>query len=256
MARSPLEIIRSMSQGGSLTGIQGGRPELSADERLTPDKGAEALAELRKNGFNGRPIEEWLAQLKEHLAAHPEGQPLYVFGYGSLMWNPMIPHQGLLPARIETFARSFCMNVVFGRGSEDHPGLMLALDEIEDNTVPCWGRLVCVRPEDVEHAYTLLWIREMGGDGYVFREIEAHTDQGPLSAITFTVNRAGERYLGHLPLDVQAARIAHATGILGTNYDYLKNLMEEMAKLGIEDPYLNTLWDEVRFLRGESRPFG
>lgn len=235
--RNPLEVIKSLSKGGSITGPQG--------ERLTVERGVEALQQLRKNGFDGRPIDEWREDLETRLGEHPKGAPLYVFGYGSLMWNPMIPHEGLIPAAIKTYARSFCMNVTFGRGSEDHPGLMLALDKLEGHDAPCWGRLIAVKPEDVEHAFTLLWIREMAGNGYVFRRMEAETADGPLPAITFTINRAGDRYLGHLPLSDQAHRIAHAEGLLGTNYEYLANLMAEMAKLGIEDPYLTALWAAV-----------
>lgn len=234
---NPLEIIKSLSKDGSITGPQG--------ERLTVARGVEVLQQLRQNGFDGRPIDEWQTDLETRLGAHPQGDPLYVFGYGSLMWNPMIPHEGLIPASIQTYARSFCMNVTFGRGSDDHPGLMLALDEREGHTTPCWGRLIAVKPEDVEHAYTLLWIREMGGNGYVFRRLAAQTADGPVPAITFTINRAGDRYLGHLPLAEQAQRIAHAEGLLGTNHEYLASLMKEMAALNIEDPYLTALWAAV-----------
>ncbi|MGB1087040.1 MAG: gamma-glutamylcyclotransferase, partial [Alphaproteobacteria bacterium] len=194
--RSPVELIKSFAKDGSV-----GAGDLKKGDRLTPERAVETMHTLRKNGFNGRPIEDWQESLKQVLEAHPQGAPLFVFGYGSLMWNPMIPHQGMLPARITQYARSFCMNVTFGRGSDDHPGLMLALDEIggdemEGDGTPCWGRLIAVAPEDVEHAYCLLWIREMGGDGYVFRHLDAETEDGPIAAITFTVNRKGDRYLG------------------------------------------------------------
>ncbi|MGB1087379.1 MAG: gamma-glutamylcyclotransferase [Alphaproteobacteria bacterium] len=53
-----------------------------------------------------------------------------------------------------------------------------------------------------------------------------------------------------MPLTDQARRIAHAEGILGTNFDYLKNLMDEMGKLEIDDPYLTALWTAVERERG------
>ena len=56
--------------------------------------------------------------------------PLWVFGYGSLMWNPEFPYLRREVARLDGFHRAFSMTSIHHRGSEDRPGLVLALDEI------------------------------------------------------------------------------------------------------------------------------
>jgi cation transport protein ChaC len=57
---------------------------------------------------------------------------MWVFGYGSLLWNPGFPVARREVAVLHGYARSFCMTSIHHRGTEDHPGLVLALDEVED----------------------------------------------------------------------------------------------------------------------------
>ena len=63
--------------------------------------------------------------LLRHLAP---GKDLWVFGYGSLIWNPAFNFAEKRPAKIYGFHRSFCLHLTIGRGSPEAPGLMLALD--------------------------------------------------------------------------------------------------------------------------------
>jgi cation transport protein ChaC len=59
---------------------------------------------------------------------------LWVFGYGSLMWDPGMEFTELRRAHSPGFARRFCLWDEGGRGTVAAPGLMLAIDEAEDET--------------------------------------------------------------------------------------------------------------------------
>jgi len=54
----------------------------------------------------------------------------WVFGYGSLIWNPGFPVARQEIARLSGWHRSFCMRSIHHRGTEADPGLVLALDAL------------------------------------------------------------------------------------------------------------------------------
>ncbi len=56
-------------------------------------------------------------------------EPTWVFGYGSLMWDPSVEFNEVRYAHCSGFQRSFCLWDEGGRGSAKQPGLMLAIDE-------------------------------------------------------------------------------------------------------------------------------
>ena len=61
---------------------------------------------------------------------------LWVFGYGSLLWNPGFEPAAKVKAVLKDYHRSFCMLSIHHRGTVEEPGLDLALDE-SDST--CTG---------------------------------------------------------------------------------------------------------------------
>lgn len=180
----------------------------------------------------------------EIMARHVPGEDLWVFGYGSLMWNPAIHVDESLPGRIEGFQRSFCMRLMFGRGMPDNPGLMLCL--VPGGT--CAGIAHRIAPEHVESESKILWMREMLSGAYVPTWIDIDLGHRRVHGVTFVINAAHPRYLPGLSHDEKAVRIAKAEGHLGTNRDYLYRTVAALEGAGIKDHYLDDLHTRVRAL--------
>src|SRR5215468_1437406 len=54
-------------------------------------------------------------------------KPLWVFAYGSLMWNPGFAVRETQAARLHGFHRAFCIYSEHYRGTPEKPGLILGL---------------------------------------------------------------------------------------------------------------------------------
>jgi len=186
---------------------------------------------------------ERAASLQETLAARPPGDA-WLFGYGSLIWNPMIHSVEQRPARIEGWHRAFCLAIRAGRGSEDYPGLMLGLDA----GGACNGVAFRIAEDILEAELALLWRREMLAGSYVPRWLDLFDSEGKRfgSAIAFTVNPEAEHYAGKMGREVVIERLATACGALGSAADYLFRTCDGLRSYGIPDPELEHLAEHVR----------
>ena len=172
---------------------------------------------------------------------------LWVFGYGSLIWDPGFPVAERLLARLDGFHRSFCMRSVHHRGTPEAPGLVLALDAAE--AASCTGVAFAVAAEAETDTIAYLRARELVSSAYLeTRQQVALTDGREVEAVTFVVDRAHVQYCGGLPLEEQAAIIARATGGRGPNREYLWNTAAHLDELGIADAELSWLAARVRSL--------
>jgi cation transport protein ChaC len=171
--------------------------------------------------------------------------PLWVFGYGSLIWDPGFRAAEARLARLPGWHRSFCMWSVHYRGTAEEPGLVLALDE--DDAAACHG--VAFRVSEGEEAEVIgaLRAREMISYAYLERTLPVTLDDGTrVEAVTYVINRAHAQYAGALTLAEQAAIIARAAGVRGPNRDYLEATVAHLAALGIADADLAALASRVR----------
>jgi cation transport protein ChaC len=98
----------------------------------------------------------------------PPPHDFWVFAYGSLMWNPEFPHQGVRPARLLGYHRAFCVYSHHYRGTRERPGLVLGLDRGGS----CLGRAYKVRAADGAEAAAILDERERRGGVYDPRWVE------------------------------------------------------------------------------------
>ncbi len=196
---------------------------------------AKAMPEMRLTSEAERS-----ASLRAMLDARPEyGDGLWVFAYGSLIWNPAMLISGRRIATAIGYHRSFCLSVRMGRGSPDQPGAMLGLRE----GGRCPGVVLRVAEADVEHELDLLWRREMVADGYIPHWVPIACENGESlgAAIAFTINPTQDSYCGHLPEEEIVERLATARGRLGTGAEYLFRTREGLAAMGVFDPYLDRI---------------
>jgi cation transport protein ChaC len=200
---------------------------------------ARQMEYARKNPDSRLRTEAEMARLLEEiLAAHPAGDDLHVFGYGSLIWNPAFHFTDKTPALLRGWHRRFCLQMFQGRGTRESPGLMLALD----HGGACKGVAFRIAAAEARQELHLLWQREMFGGAYNARWVNLLAPCGTrLRAVTFVINRTHPRYLPELSVEQTAALIATGCGDLGTCREYLENTMSHLAALGLRDAGLERI---------------
>lgn len=176
------------------------------------------------------------------LADQPSGEDVWVFAYGSLIWNPAFHFVERRLGRIHGYHRRFCLWTFLGRGTVERPGLMLGLDRGGS----CQGLFYRIAAEVVEEELTLIWRREMITAAYVPTWVNGRTDQGPTRALTFTINHRHQRYAGKLDEAAVVDALATAEGPIGRCCDYLFNTHEHLVELAIHDPQLARICHLVR----------
>lgn len=181
--------------------------------------------------------EEREASIRRTLACRPDGGDVWVFAYGSLIWNPAIHVRDRIDARLVGWHRRYCLWSTLGRGTPDCPGLMLGLEKGGS----CRGAAYRIAAADVPTELDILWRREMVSGSYVPRWTRARTPAGEVSAIAFTINRDHPRYAGLLDDEQVAAVVARAAGPLGTCREYLDNTVEHLRAMGIRDGRLERI---------------
>lgn len=174
--------------------------------------------------------------------------PLWVFGYGSLVWNPGFAWSSRQIGRLEGYHRSFCMRSIHHRGTEDHPGLVLALDAAQG--AGCDGVAFEIAPEIAEETLEYLRARELISAAYLeTRQPVALRDGRQVEAVTYVIDRDHVQYCGGLSLEEQARIIASAVGGRGPNCEYLHQTTAHLTELGLRDSELEWLSSRVKVLK-------
>jgi cation transport protein ChaC len=166
---------------------------------------------------------------------------IWVFGYGSLMWNPGFAYQAFEPGRLDGWHRRFCVTSRHYRGTPERPGLVLGLAPGGS----CTGRALGVAAAQAEGVLACLDAREHVGGIYVYDR----------QLLPVTLLRTGVRveawcYVARpdhqdvvLDLDDDAllARVAAATGAAGSNRDYVLATVRHLREIGIAEGTLEAL---------------
>ncbi len=178
-------------------------------------------------------------------------EALWVFGYGSLLWDPGFEVAERRLARLHGWHRSFCMSSIHHRGTEENPGLVLALDAAEG--AHCDGVALRVAPGQEGGTLAYLRERELISSAYLETELPVtfHCEGGAVG-LTYVINRNHRQYMGALALEEQAQIIARSHGGRGPNDEYLYNTAAHLAELNLADPDLDWLVARVRALTGKA----
>ncbi|WP_192180991.1 gamma-glutamylcyclotransferase [Mesorhizobium amorphae] len=182
----------------------------------------------------------------------PATEPLWLFGYGSLIWKPEIDHVEERVALARGWHRSFCMKMTRWRGTKDQPGLMMALDRGGQ----CKGVAFRLGDGDRRQQLDKLLRREvtLKPTSYHPRLLTLASDSGPLKGLAFVINRKGTTYAGPLDEDEVVERLATSCGHWGSGADYLYNTVKNLEQRGIHDRHLwrlqHLVAERIAALRG------
>jgi cation transport protein ChaC len=188
-------------------------------------------------GYQPSTVEDFERFVGEILSAHDAGDEFWIFAYGSLIWKPACDFVELRTGILRGWHRAFCLgwNTRF-RGSDDAPGLMLALDRGGS----CHGVLYRLPSNAVAANLRKLVEREMGMKPSAFppRWVNVEAETGKLRALTFCVDRQSKRYISGLSEEQIADTLAKATGHRGSMAEYLYATVQKLEELGIRDHHL------------------
>lgn len=171
----------------------------------------------------------------------------WLFGYGSLIWNPSVPHVERLPARLHGFTRRFWQGSHDHRGLPHAPGRVVTL--IADANSVCTGMAFRIPAHAAAEVLDQLDHREK--NGYSRHRHPLHAVSGRrLDALVYIAEPGNFAWLGPAPaLDV-AQQIAMSVGPSGSNRDYLERLAQALRELDADDPHVYEL--EALMLRSQT----
>lgn len=182
-------------------------------------------------------VETRTAIKRAMLARAPAGEDVWVFGYGSLIWNPAFNFAESQVARLYGYHRQFCFWSVSGRGTPERPGLMLALEPGGS----CHGVAFRVAAAEADTELQSVFLREMFSSSYHPRWVRLRLAGRSVPAITFVANHDHPNYAGAVPFEEAAGYIAQASGKFGPCRDYLVNTVRHLDELNISDRRMHRL---------------
>jgi cation transport protein ChaC len=173
----------------------------------------------------------------------PEAHDTWIFGYGSLIWNPMIEFETMRPALLHDWHRSFCVHMVSGRGSPTQPGRMLAVEPGSHT----WGVALRLSPSTVDRELKLIWIREMVLGSYkpIWAPVTLFGGTR-VQAIVFAADEHSKQYQADSSLETIEPLIRSANGEFGSNAGYVHKLRSSLRALGLRDTFIDQLSTRLR----------
>jgi cation transport protein ChaC len=184
--------------------------------------------------------------LDETMASRLAGEPLWIFGYGSLMWNPGFAFVAKRIGTVYGFHRNFCLWSRINRGTPERPGLVLTLERGGS----CRGIAFRLSASTTRGELLALWRREMSLGSYHPRWMDCHAGAQRMPVLAFVSNRACSGYAGKLPVEAIVHAIATARGKFGSSADYLFQTQSVLETHGIRDERVKRLADRVRAYLG------
>ncbi|MFK7867470.1 MAG: gamma-glutamylcyclotransferase [Alphaproteobacteria bacterium] len=177
--------------------------------------------------------------LANFLAARPQSaHQIWVFAYGSLIWNPGFDYVTSDQAMIYGYHRKFCLKAFVGRGCAQHPGLLLGLDKGGS----CKGIAFKLSDDHYTQELAILWDREMMGGSYKPIWLAGRLENGDqIWLISFVIRHDTNRYFKGDDLKLAAGMIDRASGALGPCKDYVFNTAKALKDHGIHTKLMNKM---------------
>jgi cation transport protein ChaC len=190
------------------------------------------------------------ASLARALSGWQGDTDLWVYAYGSLIWNPEFDHAEQRLGMLRGHHRALCLWSRVNRGTPEQPGLVFGLDRGGS----CRGMAFRIRSQSVPEAFEALWRREMSTGAYHPRWLRCDTEQGAVKALAFVIDRSNSGYVkgleDHQTLDI----VSRAQGRYGPCVDYVVQTHDALCLAGIRDGRLARLAQRLRE-RGQDPAF-
>jgi cation transport protein ChaC len=166
-------------------------------------------------------------------------KPLWIFAYGSLMWNPGFAVRETQPARLHGFHRAFCIYSEHYRGTPQKPGLILGL--LAGGS--CRGLAHRLPSGSYDKVRRYLWRREIENDGVYVEEVRTlHLADGrSVPSLVYLADKAHRQFAGKLSLTKSIKLVRQGRGATGSNVDYVRNTVAHLRELGLRDRTLEEL---------------
>jgi cation transport protein ChaC len=181
------------------------------------------------------------ASINQTLNCLKTDSDIWLFAYGSLIWNPIFRFAERRTGTVYGLHRRFCLWTPLGRGTPEKPGLVLGLDRGGS----CRGIIYRIPSANLASELLLVWRREMVINSYIPRWVKVSDGTEQLEAITFVINRQHPHYARNLPFETTVDTIATASGALGSCAEYLLQTVNGLMTFGINDKQLLLLHQEV-----------
>ena len=169
----------------------------------------------------------------------------WVFGYGSLMWNPGFDYEAREIVTLAGYHRALCIRSWVHRGTQDHPGLVLGLDRGGS----CKGAAFRIGGEGRDETIAYLRERELVTNVYQERFLPIRFADGRrVIAMTYTADRHHPQYAPRMDVEDAARTCATSVGKSGHNADYVRNSVRHLVELGIRDHWMESVASRMESL--------
>ena len=167
----------------------------------------------------------------------------WVFGYGSLMWNPGFEHIDAQPATLNGFHRAPCIYSWVHRGTPKKPGIVLGLAPGGS----CQGIAFRVQQENKQKTMKYLRERELITGVYIETEHDVRLEDGnDVKALTYIANTKHQQYAKQKNHNILVKHIVGAVGKSGKNEDYFFDTLNKLNQLGINDDNVRLITQNLR----------
>ena len=172
------------------------------------------------------------------LAARPEADGLWLFGYGALLWQSLAAFAAVEPARLPGWRRRFCLWSMVSRGNPARPGLGLGL--VAGGATE--GLALRVPEAEFGTLLAKVWRQEMYAGLYRPAWLPAERiEGGERQVLAFVAAPGHPQFVDTLSLADQAAIIRDAVGENGPCREYLSKSVAALEQWGLADPEMAAL---------------
>ena len=158
-------------------------------------------------------------------------EPIWLFGYGSLIFKVDFPYLESRRATIRDWVRRFWQGSHDHRGTPGAPGRVVTL--VPEHGAICTGIAYRIMPDVLEQ----LDIREK--NGYLRLETRLDFEDGDFAqGLVYIALEDNPAFLGPAPEEDIARHIHRSHGPSGSNIEYLLDLADSLRKMSVDDPHV------------------